>query len=480
VLELLAAENWKIKLSKYSFAQNQIAYLGHLISSQGVATDQEKISAIFAWPIPSNTKELRSFLGLAGYYRKFVRYCGVISQPLTKLLKKGVFFVWTQDHHLAFEALKQALILAPVLALPNIDRPFIIETDACDVGVGAVLMQDGHPLAFLSKALGPKSRGLSTYEKEYMVILLAVQQWRSYLQQGEFLVYTDHKSLSQLNEQRLHTVWQHKVFTKLLGLQYKVVYKKGAENRVVDALSRRSHPQSSLQLISSVTPDWLLLVQESYIADPHAKALLAKLSLHGDSVPNYTLKDGLLRYKSKIWIGHNPALQSQLIQSLHNFVVGGHSGYPVTYRRLKGVFAWKGMKKQVHQFVQTCQVCLQAKPDIALYPGKLQPLPTPTEVWETVSLDFIEGLPKSGNSNCILVVMDKFTRYDHFLLLSHPYTTSSVAGVFLNEVYRLHGLPASIISDKDPIFTSKFWQSLFKLAGIELKLSSSYHPQTDS
>jgi hypothetical protein len=144
------------------------------------------------------------------------------------------------------------------------------------------------------------------------------------------------------------------------------------------------------------------------------------------------------------------------------------------------VFAWKGMKKQVHQFVQTCQVYLQANPDRALYPGKLQPLPTPTEAWETVSLDFIEDLPRSRNSNCIVMVVDKFTRYGHFIPLSHPYTASSVAGVFLDEVYRVHGLPASIISDRDPIFTSKFWQSLFKLAGIELKLSSSYHLQIDS
>jgi hypothetical protein len=127
VLELLAAENWKIKLSKCSFAQNQISYLGHLISSQGVATDQGKISAISVWPTPCNIKELRSFLGLAGYYRKFVKYFGVISQPLTKLLKKGVLFVWTQDHQLAFEALKQALVTAPVLALPNFAKPFILE-----------------------------------------------------------------------------------------------------------------------------------------------------------------------------------------------------------------------------------------------------------------------------------------------------------------------------------------------------------------
>jgi transposase InsO family protein len=146
------------------------------------------------------------------------------------------------------------------------------------------------------------------------------------------------------------------------------------------------------------------------------------------------------------------------------------------YRRLKNIFAWKGMKKQVQHFVQTCQVCLKAKPDRAAYPGKLQPLPTPHEAWHTVSLDFIECLQKSGNSNCILVVVDKFTRYGHVISLSHPYTASSVAMVFRNEIYKLHGMPAAIISDRDPDFTSKFWQHLCKMAGIELRMSSPHHP----
>jgi hypothetical protein len=163
------------------------------------------------------------------------------------------------------------------------------------------------------------------------------------------------------------------MFTKLLGLQYKVVYKKGTENRVADTLSR-SHPELSLHMVSSVTPEWLSSVQTSYDANPHATELISKLSLKVDSVPNYTYKDGFLRYKSRIWIGQQPELQSQLIQALHNSAVGGHSGALVTYRRLKNIFAWRGMKKQVQEFVQTCQVCLQAKPDRSAYPGKLQPV----------------------------------------------------------------------------------------------------------
>lgn len=182
VFELLMKDQWFIKLSKCSFAQRQIKYLGHVISEQGVGTDPDKVSAIAQWPRPTSIKELRSFLGLAGYYRKFMKNFGPICRPLTDLLKKHSLFVWTVDHEESFTALKNALCTAPVLALPDFSKGFSIEADACGSGVGAVLMQDGHPLAFISKALGPRSQGLSTYEKEYLSILLAVEQWRPYLQ----------------------------------------------------------------------------------------------------------------------------------------------------------------------------------------------------------------------------------------------------------------------------------------------------------
>lgn len=199
VLGLLLKDHWKVKLSKCDFAQQQISYLGHIISAQGVSTDPAKIQAIEQWPVPTSAKELRSFLGLAGFYRKFVRNFGMISRPLFNLLKKNSVFVWTIDHQQAFQVLKTALMTAPVLALPDFSKPFSIHTDACQYGVGAILMQQDHPLAFLSRALGPKNQGLSTYEKEYMAILLAVTQWRSYLQLAEFIIYTDHSSLTQLN-----------------------------------------------------------------------------------------------------------------------------------------------------------------------------------------------------------------------------------------------------------------------------------------
>lgn len=177
---------------------------------------------------------------MAGYYRKFVRHFGIISKPLTNLLKKGVLYVWTDEVQQAFSTLKQAVVSAPVLALPDFSKQFVIESDASDKGIGAVLQQEGHPMAFISKALGPKNLGLSVYEKECLAILFAVEHWRPYLLHAVFIIKTDQRSLVYLEEQRLATPTQQKAFTKLLGLQYKIVFKSGFDNRTADALSR--HP----------------------------------------------------------------------------------------------------------------------------------------------------------------------------------------------------------------------------------------------
>lgn len=218
VFQWLQADSWKLKLSKCTFAQTSIAYLGHVVSAAGVSTDPSKIQAVQDWPRPTSLKELRGFLGLAGYYRKFIKNFALIAKPLSDLLRKDSVFVWSFIQADAFSMLKKALCSAPVLALPDFSQPFHIETDACAVGIGAVLQQQGHPLAFISKALGPRNQGLSTYEKEYLAILLAVEHWRHYLLQGEFFIHTDQRSLIHLNEQRLHTAWQQKVFAKLQGL----------------------------------------------------------------------------------------------------------------------------------------------------------------------------------------------------------------------------------------------------------------------
>jgi transposase InsO family protein len=374
--------------------------------------------------------------------------------------------------------LKEALSSAPVLALPDFTKPFHIRTDACGKGVGAVLTQDGHPLAFISKALCPRNQGLSTYEKEYLAILVVVDQWRHYLLQGKFYIHTDQRSLIHLNEQRLHTLWQQKIFTKLLGLDYGIVYKKGCENRVADALSRRIPEDQSLA-ISMSSPQWLDRVTSAYAQDPTARDLLTKLVVSPSSVPNFSLVNGVIRYKQRVWLGSNKPLQLDVIKALHDSPIGGHSGVSATYYKVKQLFFCTGMKADIYSYIHSCTVCEQAKPDRAKYPGLLQPLLVPSASWEIISMDFVEGLPKSGAANAILVVVDKFSKFSHFIPLRHPFTTATVAKLFMDVVYRYHGMPKSIVSDRDRIFLSKFWQELCSLAGVFLRMSSSYHPQTD-
>jgi hypothetical protein len=265
-----------------------------------VRTDPEKVSAVMQWPPPTTVRVLRGFLGLAGFYRRFVRHFAILAKPLTQLLKKHQLFVWTEEHQKAFEALQQALCSAPVLGIPNFAKAFYIETDACQSGVGAVLLQDGHPLAYVSKPLGPKTQGLSIYEKEYLAILIVVEHWRSYLQLAKFTIFTDQKSLTHLNDQRLHTVWQQRVFTKLLGLHYRIVYKKGTENSAADALSRRHHDSGVCCAISVATPQWCSDIVDGYRSDPQAQVLITKLSAKPNEPSPFLFQDGLLRFQKRI------------------------------------------------------------------------------------------------------------------------------------------------------------------------------------
>lgn len=478
VLQLLQHDNWKVKSSKCTFGQQQVVYLGHVVSAAGVATDPSKIAAVAQWQTPSDVKGVRRFLGLAGYYRRFVRNFGVIARPLFNLLKKGVPFLWTSSTETTFQLLKQQLTSAPVLALPDFKQQFTMETDACDTGVGAVLQQKGHPIAFISKALSPRYQGLSTYEKEYLAIIVAVEQWRPYLQHAQFIIQTDQRSLVHLEQQRLSTPWQQKAFTKLLGLRYQIKYKKGSDNQAADALTRAT-TAGTLTSITSCQPTWMDDLVASYNSNPQTMKLLEQLAIRDDPKGRFTLQQGVLRFRGRIWLGGSTAMQQQIIAAFHDSALGGHSGFAATYSRIRRLFAWPKMKIHVKNYVKCCTVCQRAKPDRAASPGLLLPLPIPRETWETISMDFIDGLPQSGASNCLLVIVDTRTKFAHFLPLAHPYTAAKVAQLYMHQVYRIHGFPAAIVSDRDPVFTSHFWQELFKYAGTELRMSTANHPQKD-
>jgi len=347
VFELLQQHQFKVRLTKCSFAQQQLKYLGHVISAEGVATDPSKITDVQNWPVPTSVKELRGFLGLAGYYRRFVKNFGMLAKPLTKLLKKGHIFAWTPATDQSFQALKHALTTAPVLALPDFSKQFIVETDASDKGIGAMLQQEGHPIAYVSKALGPKSQGLSTYEKESLAILMAVDHWRSYLQPAEFLIQTDQRSLIHFDDQRLHSYWQQKAMTKLLGLQYKISYKKGSTNSAADALSRGPHHvNAELSAFTMAQPVWLQDLQASYQNNEEAQHLLTSLLLKPNQ-DKFSLHQGIIKYNGRIWLAHVASLQQQVMEALHAGPIGGHSGFLVTYTRIKKLFYWPHMKNQI-------------------------------------------------------------------------------------------------------------------------------------
>ncbi|KZV27225.1 hypothetical protein F511_04678 [Dorcoceras hygrometricum] len=439
--------------------------------------DPGKVAAVEQWPKPTSTKEVRGFLGLTGYYRKFIRDYGKIAKPLTDLLKKDSLG-WNDDAQGAFELLKKAISTAPVLRMPDFKQQFVIECDASGRGVGAVLTQDGRPVAYFSKALASRSLSKSTYEKELMALVLAIQHWRPYLLGRKFLVMTDHRSLTSLMKQRVTTPDQQHWMRKLLGFEFEIRHKAGVNNGAADALSR---VEGELELQGISGPEWLE-IQELNAAvqqDPFLGEVTHKLVTGERNVGSYSLSNGVLLHKGKIVLPRNSVWTAKILLETHATPTGGHSGAFRTLKRAAATFFWKGMKADVAQFVAQCEVCQKHKYETTKPSGFLQPLPIPVAIWEDIALDFIVGLPKSKGFEVIMVVVDRLSKYAHFIPLKHPFTAKGVAEMFSREIATLHGPPKSIVSDRDPIFMSNFWTEFFRLQGTLFKMSSSYHPQTD-
>jgi hypothetical protein len=231
--------------------------------------------------------------------------------------------------------------------------------------------------------------------------------------------------------------------------------------------------------ISTSTPRWLEIIIEGYNQDPKAKALLTELCLTCANDKGYTLDQGVIRYQNRIWLGSNVEAHQAIMQALHSSGIGGHSGITATYHKIKSLFAWPSMKADIQKYISNCSICQQAKSGQCKLSGLLQPLEIPSQAWETICIDFVEGLPKSKSFNTILVVINKLTKYGHFIPMSHPYTTLTVAQTYMDNIYRLHGMPKKIVSDRDRIFTGTLWKELFRLADTVLNMSSAHHPQTD-
>lgn len=254
------------------------------------------------------------------------------------MLKRDAF-KWSQDAERGFDQLKQALCQSPVLALPDFQKPFLVEADACYKGMRAVLVQEGKPVAYFSKAFGDKHLGLSIYEKEYLSIINAVDKWRPYLLGRHFTIKTDHHSLQYLLEQKITIALQQKGLSKLLGLDYTIQYKKGTENVAADALSRRETESEVTALaISAVQPQWIDDLVRSYKDDEWATDNLTNALVSPAADPRISVVGGLFRYKGRLYVGTSGDLRRELIAKLHESAIGGHSGQNGTYRRIKALF----------------------------------------------------------------------------------------------------------------------------------------------
>ncbi|KAJ0940339.1 putative nucleotidyltransferase, Ribonuclease H [Helianthus annuus] len=475
-LKVLMSNQLVAKLSKCLFGQTSVSYLGHVISSLGVAVDPDKILAIQQWPIPKTVKEVRSFLGLTGYYRRFIKNYASIAGPLTDLLRRDAFN-WNDTTLAAFTHLKELLSSTPILRLPDFSKPFVLETDASGIGIGAVLSQDKHPLAYFSKKLCPRMQQASTYHREMYAITQAIAKWRQYLLGHKFTIITDQQSLKRLQDQVIQTPEQQKWLGKLLGFDFDIMYRPGSQNSAADALSRV--PTGHLLAISAPVPSLLQDLATATKTDPDLTNLLRRLTEDPTALPDHAIKNGLLLFQGRLMVPNHQRLRDQLLVEHHSSPLGGHSGVTRTYQRLAASFYWKHMRASVKTFVANCQVCQQNKPSFLSPAGLLQPLPIPQSVFEDIAMDFITCLPVSHGKTVIMVVVDRLSKYGHFIALPSSFTSVTVATAFITEIVRLHGVPLTIVTDRDARFMTEFWKELHRLSGTILKYSTAYHPQTD-
>ncbi|CAI5459296.1 unnamed protein product [Closterium sp. Yama58-4] len=476
VFEILRKNKFYVKLSKSDFALKKVQFLGHMVSAEGVHVDPRKIEAVKKWKVPENVKELQQFLGFANYYNRFVPQYAKIAAPLTDLLKKDTPFKWDAPHQQAMEQLQTALTTAPVLILPDPDKDYVVEADASDQAVGAVLMQDHgnglQPIAYLSKKLHGAELNYPIHDKEALAIVVAFKAWRCYLEGAKTTVYTDHCSLKYLKSQptlsRRQVRWVDFLETHF---HYDIVYKPRLHNKA-DALSRPGHV-AGIQL-DGMNPLLKGLFQHGYSVDGEIATAEKQKLLQWE-------KDLAVRKGSgKIWVPNYAPLRQILLEEFHDVPYAGHFGSNKTLAGIAKYYYWPRMAADVQQFVTSCDMCQRMKSSKQKKAGLLQPLPVPEQPWQVVSLDFITGLPSTSRGHdSILVVIDKFSKMGHFIPTNATATAEATARLFFDRIITIHGIPATLISDRDPKFTSKFWKELMGLLGTKLAMSSAYHPQTD-
>ncbi|KAL0537247.1 hypothetical protein IC582_026222 [Cucumis melo] len=505
VLQTLRDNKLYAKFLKCEFWLKQVSFLGHVVSKAGVSVDPAKIEAVTGWTRPSTVSEVRSFLGLAGYYRRFVENFSRIATPLTQLTRKGALFVWSKACEDSFQNLKQKLVTAPVLTVPDGSGSFVIYSDASKKGLGCVLMQQGKVVAYASRQLKSHEQNYPTHDLELAAVVFALKIWRHYLYGEKIQIFTDHKSLKYFFTQKELNMRQRRWLELVKDYDCEILYHPGKANVVADALSRKvSHSAAlitrqaplhrdleraeiavsvgavTMQLAQlTVQPTLRQRIIDAQSNDPY---LVEKRGLAeaGQAVEFSLSSDGGLLFERRLCVPSDSAVKTELLSEAHSSPFSMHPGSTKMYQDLKRVYWWRNMKREVAEFVSKCLVCQQVKAPRQKPAGLLQPLSIPEWKWENVSMDFITGLPRTLRGFTVIwVVVDRLTKSAHFVPGKSTYTASKWAQLYMSEIVRLHGVPVSIVSDRDARFTSKFWKGLQTAMGTRLDFSTAFHPQTD-
>ncbi|KAH9706417.1 Endonuclease [Citrus sinensis] len=474
VLQVLRNNELYLKLEKCSFSQREVEFLGRKIADGKLIIEDSKVKAILEWQPPTNVPELRSFLGLVNYYRRFIKGYSAKAVPLTELLKKNRTWHWSKECQRAFGELKKAISEQPVLALPDHTKPFEVQTDASDFAIGKVLMQEGHPIAFESRKLNDTERRYTVQEKEMTAIVHYLRVWRHYLLGSHFVILTDNVAMSYFQTQKKLSPKQVRWQEFLAEFDYRLEYKPGKANVVADALSRKTE----LVTLSQPKSNLVMRIKEGLQQDPLAKDLLEKV-LEGKT-RRFWQEEGILLTKGdQLFVPRWGNLRREVIKECHDSKWAGHPGVERTTALVQASYFWPHMRNDIEAYVRTCLVCQQDKADRQLPAGLLEPLPTTSRPWESVTMDFISALPKSEGCGSIMVVVDRYSKYATFIAAPTDCKADEAARLFVKHIIKLWGVPKSIVSDRDPCFTGRFWTELFKMLGTDLKFSTSFHLQTD-